>query len=236
MTFSYEEIPHFPHATGVVGHAGKLSVGEYLGVPTAILQGRFHFYEGHTIQEVVFPTRVLCALGVNTLVLTNASGGVNTRYRAGDIMMITDHINMTGQNPLVGPNVTELGPRFPDMSDSYIRCQQEVETASAEAGVPLQYGVYGGVLGPSYETPAEVRMLRSLGADAVGMSTVAEAIAAAHMGANLVGLACVTNLAAGLSQHKLTHQEVVDNSKATVAKLESLLNVLIPKLPLEKRN
>jgi len=234
VSISYTEVPHF-HGTSVEGHAGKIVVGKFHGVPTVFLQGRFHVYEGYPMDEVVFPTRTICALGIKTLILTNASGGINTRYRPGDIMVIEDHINLMGDNPLKGPNLAELGPRFPDMSEAYSKeCVQIFESCAEELGIELKKGIYAGVLGPTYETPAEVRMLRTLGGDAVGMSTVPEAIAANHLGVRVAGLACITNLAAGLSPRKLTHQEVVENVKLSVGSLDKLLEKAIPKLVYRK--
>ncbi len=234
ITISYTDIPHF-HGTSVEGHAGKIVLGNFHGVPSVFLQGRFHVYEGYPMDEVVFPTRTICALGIKTLVLTNASGGINTRFRPGDIMVIEDHINLMGDNPLKGPNLAELGPRFPDMSEAYSReCVQIFEECAVELGIDLKKGVYTGVLGPTYETPAEVRMLRTLGGDAVGMSTVPEAIAANHLGVRVAGLACITNLASGLSPRRLSHQEVVENVKLSVESLDRLLAKAVPKLVYRK--
>lgn len=234
VSISYTEVPHF-HGTSVEGHAGKIVLGKFHGVPSVFLQGRFHVYEGYPMDEVVFPTRTICALGIKTLVLTNASGGINTRYRPGDIMVIEDHINLMGDNPLKGPNLAELGPRFPDMTEAYSReCVEIFEACARELKIDLKKGVYTGVLGPTYETPAEVRMLRTLGGDAVGMSTVPEAIAANHLGVRVAGLACITNLAAGLSTQKLTHQEVVENIKLSVGSLDKLLAMAVPKLVYRK--
>jgi purine-nucleoside phosphorylase len=234
ITIPYSEIPHF-HGTAVDGHAGKMIVGNFNGVPTVFLAGRFHVYEGHTMEEVAFPTRTLCALGIKTLVLTNAAGAINTRYRPGDIMIIEDHLNLTGDNPLKGPNLSELGPRFPDMTEAYNReCIQAIESAAEELGITLQKGVYAGLLGPTYETPAEIKMLRVLGGDTVGMSTIPETIAANHLGVRVCGFSCVTNLGAGMSPQKLTHQDVVENSKMSAEKMDRLLYKLIPKLIYKK--
>jgi len=230
ITIPYTEIPHF-HGTSVEGHAGKMILGTFHGVKTVFLQGRFHLYEGYQMEEVAFPTRTICGLGIKTLVLTNASGGINTRYRPGDIMVIDDHLNLMGDNPLKGPNIAELGPRFPDMTEAYSKqCRDIIDECARELEIPLQHGTYVGLLGPTYETPAEVRMLRTLGGDAVGMSTVPETIAANHLGVRVCGLACITNLAAGMSAQKLTHQEVVDNSKASVGRLDELLSKVVPRL------
>ncbi|MBC7692137.1 MAG: purine-nucleoside phosphorylase [Methylotenera sp.] len=230
VTIPYTDIPHF-HGTSVEGHAGQMIIGRFHGVPTVILQGRFHRYEGYEMEEVVFPTRTVCGLGIKTLILTNAAGGINTRYRPGDLMVIEDHLNLMGDNPLKGPNLTELGPRFPDLSEAYSKsCIEVIDMAAAELNIPLHHGVYVGLLGPTYETPAEVRMLRTLGGDSVGMSTVPESIAANHLGVRVAGISCITNVAAGLSPHKLTHQEVIDNSKLSVDKLVLLLEKVIPRL------
>lgn len=226
----YTEIPHF-HGTSVEGHAGKMILGLFQGIPTVFLQGRFHVYEGYPMEDVVFPTRTVAALGVETLVLTNAAGGVNTRYRPGDLMLIEDHLNLMGDNPLKGPNIAELGPRFPDLTEAYDRkCIQSLEDAGKALDIPLHKGVYGAVLGPTYETPAEIRMFRTLGADAIGMSTVPETIAANHLGVRVCGVSVITNLGAGLSPNKLTHQEVMENSKLGALKLRKLLESAIPQL------
>ncbi len=226
----YTEIPHF-HGTSVEGHAGRMVLGNFEGVPTVFLQGRFHVYEGYPMEDVVFPTRTLAGLGVETLVLTNAAGGVNTRFRPGDLMLIEDHLNLMGDNPLKGPNIAELGPRFPDLTEAYNRaCIGVLEAAAQELDIAIQRGVYGAVLGPTYETPAEIRMFRTLGADAIGMSTVPETIAANHLGVRVCGISAITNLGAGLSPNKLTHQEVIDNSKIGAEKLRRLLERAIPRL------
>jgi purine-nucleoside phosphorylase len=235
IVIPYTDIPHF-HGTSIEGHAGKMILGRFHGIPSVFLQGRFHVYEGYDMSDVVFPTRTICALGIKTLLLTNASGGINTRFRPGDIMVIEDHINLMGDNPLKGPNLAQLGPRFPDMSEAYsTECVQILESTAAELGIVVQKGVYAGVLGPTYETPAEVRMLRTLGADAVGMSTVPESIAANHLGVRVAGLACITNLASGLSPRKLTHAEVVENVKLSVENLDRILEKAIPKLKYGKK-
>jgi purine-nucleoside phosphorylase len=204
----YREIPHFPVST-VAGHDGALVLGLAAGVPVAALKGRVHFYEGYPLEEVVFPVRVLGRLGVRTLVVTNAAGAISTAFRPGEIMLLSDHINLVG-NPLVGPNEPALGPRFPDMSETYDRALRELaRRACEEAGVRCHEGVYVAFTGPSYETPAEIRMARVLGADAVGMSTVPEVIAARHMGMRVLGLSCLTNMAAGVTDRPLDHDEVL---------------------------
>lgn len=230
ITIPYTNIPHF-HGTSVEGHAGQMVLGLFQGTPTIFLQGRFHLYEGYPMEDVVFPTRTVCALGVQTLLLTNAAGGVNTRFRPADLMLIDDHINLMGDNPLKGPNLSQLGPRFPDLSEAYsLECREIMKACAAEIQLPLHTGVYAGLLGPTYETPAEIRMLRTLGADAIGMSTVPETIAANHLGVRVVGVSCITNLAAGLSPQKLSHQEVIDNSKLGAKKLMALLEKAVPRL------
>jgi purine-nucleoside phosphorylase len=226
----YSDIPHF-HPTAVEGHKGQLLLGKMNGVPVALLQGRFHFYEGYSMEEVVLPTRTVCALGIHTMVLTNAAGGVNTRFRPGDLMIIEDHINLMTDSPLRGPHLAKLGPRFPDLTEAYHAESVEIlKSTAADLKFPhIHSGVYAGLPGPAYETPAEVRMLRTLGADAVGMSTVPESIAANHLGVRVVGISCITNLAAGITQQKLTHKEVMDVSKISSGKLETLLFTVIPK-------
>ena len=204
----FDEIPHFPAST-VEGHAGALVVGSIEGLPTVVLKGRVHLYEGRSLEEVVFPVRVLGRLGVRILCLTNAAGAINPAFQAGELMVLRDHINLIG-NPLVGPNESELGPRFPDMSCAYDPELRKVAArACAAAGVTAHEGVYVAFTGPSYETPAEIRMARTLGADAVGMSTVPEVIAAHHMGMRVVALSCITNMAAGVSNEPLDHREVL---------------------------
>jgi purine-nucleoside phosphorylase len=230
VVIPYVDIPHF-HGTSVEGHAGQMILGRFHGANAVFLQGRFHVYEGYPMEDVVFPTRTVCGLGIHTLVLTNAAGGVNTRFRPGDLMIITDHINLMGDNPLKGPNLAQLGPRFPDLSEPYNRgCIDAIQASADELGVPIYQGVYAGVLGPTYETPAEVRMLRTLGADACGMSTVPESIAANHLGVRVAGISCITNLAAGLSPQRVSHQEVINHSKAASDKLNRLLQASVPRL------
>lgn len=213
VVIPYEQIPGFPVAR-VAGHPGRLVIGtldapDGEGVLLAVMQGRVHAYEGWPAEDVAFGVRVLCALGIRALLVTNAAGGVNPTYRPGAIVRIADHVNLTGQNPLVGPNDEKLGPRFPDLSDAYDpRLAALLDDAARALGLPLPAGVYAAMLGPSYETPAEVRMLRALGIDLVGMSTVHEVIAARHMGVPVAGLSVVANHAAGLTRAKLSHAEV----------------------------
>jgi purine-nucleoside phosphorylase len=234
ITIPYTEIPHF-HATSVEGHLGKVAIGLYEGVPTVFLQGRFHLYEGYSMAQVVFPTRTICSLGIHTLILTNAAGGINTRFRPADIMIIEDHLNLMGDNPLKGPNLSQFGPRFPDLSEAYSRkCVEIFKESAASLQLPIHSGVYGGLLGPTYETPAEVRMLRTLGADAVGMSTVPEAIAARHLGVRVAGLSCITNLAAGILPQSLTHEEVIQVGKQGATQMTRLLKASFPKLKAER--
>jgi purine-nucleoside phosphorylase len=224
----FESIPQFPQAT-VEGHSGafvfgNLSTPQGGQVAVVALKGRLHFYEGHSMEDVALPTRVLGSLGVKTVVLTNAAGGVNPSFREGDIMIIEDHINFTGENPLRGPNLKEHGPRFPDMSHAYNPQMREALAASAaKHGIEARRGVYAWFLGPTYETPAEIRALRVLGADAVGMSTVPEVIVARHMGMNVAAMSCITNLGAGLTSQKLTHEDVVVVAKKAVGKIFLIL-------------
>ncbi len=223
----FAEIPHFPAST-VVGHSGALVVGRCRGVPVAVLKGRVHFYEGYRLDEVVFPVRALGRLGVKTLVLTNAAGAINAAFAPGELMVIEDHINLLG-NPLLGPNEETLGPRFPDMTEAYDRGLRDVaEAACRAAGVRGHRGVYVSIPGPSYETPAEIRMFRAVGADAVGMSTVPEVIAARHMGLRVVGLSCLTNMAAGVTDRKLDHREVLETGeRVKAALLEVLARIVV---------
>ncbi|MGP6140062.1 purine-nucleoside phosphorylase [Jeotgalibaca sp. A127] len=205
----YEDIPNFPTST-VSGHKGQLVYGTLAGKKVIAMQGRFHFYEGYHIQEVTMPVRVMKLLGVHSIGVTNAAGGANFDFTPGDLMLITDHINFTGQNPLIGKNDDEMGPRFPDMSETYDKeYQEKIKEVATEMGVSLKEGVYMGFSGPTYETPAEIVMARTLGADAVGMSTVPEAIVARHSGLRIFGISCITNLAAGM-QSNLNHDEVVE--------------------------
>jgi purine-nucleoside phosphorylase len=225
----FESLPGLPRAS-VQGHRGRLVYGTLAQVPVLALQGRLHGYEGHDAATVAFPARVLGVLGARALVVTNAAGGCNPSFAAGDLMRIVDHINLTGRNPLVGPNEDRLGPRFPDLTHAYdARLATALEEAARETGQALRAGVYAQLSGPSYETPAEVRMARALGADAVGMSTVPEVIVAAHMGLPLAGISCITNLAAGISQHPLTHEEVVEVARAVEGKFLDLLRAFIPR-------
>ena len=224
----YGELPHFPHSS-VPGHAGRLVLGEVAGQPVVAMQGRVHSYEGYSPLQVAFPARVLCSLGIKALVLTNAAGGINTQFAPGDLMAITDHINLSGWNALTGPNDDRLGPRFPDMSRAYAPSLRALLLESAQrTQVDLRQGVYAMVSGPSYETPAEIRMLRTLGADAVGMSTVPETVAAGHMGIPVVGISCITNLAAGVGDKPLTHEEVAETANRVAGIFSRLLTDFLP--------
>jgi purine-nucleoside phosphorylase len=220
----YGEIPNMPVST-VVGHAGNLCLGEAEGVRVACLQGRVHMYEGHEPERVVFGVRMLARLGCQAVLLTNAAGGIASGMTPGDLMLITDHLNLMGKNPLIGPNEGALGPRFPDMTTAYDKALGEAAREAAEAvSVRLHTGVYAGLLGPTYETPAEIRMLRGLGAHAVGMSTVPEVIALRHMSVPVAAVSCITNLAAGLSPDKLDHAEVEATANRTRERFTALLS------------
>ena len=223
---SFSQLPGFPSAT-VQGHKGRLVFGSSRGVPVLALQGRLHGYEGHDAATVAFPARVLAVLGARALVVTNAAGGCNPDFAPGDLMRITDHLNLTGKNPLTGPNEDSLGPRFPDLSTAYdSRLATALEESAKQVGVQIKSGVYAQMNGPSYETPAEVRMARMLGADAVGMSTVPEVIVAAHMKVPCAGISCITNLAAGISKTALSHQEVMEVASAVEKNFLALLEEL----------
>jgi purine-nucleoside phosphorylase len=226
----YAEIPGFARPT-VEGHAGRLVVGKVGGVMVAAMQGRFHFYEGYKLEEVTFPIRVLALLGASSLVLTNAAGGLNNSFEQGSLVLISDHLNLMGTNPLLGPNDTRFGPRFPDMTDVYDREYQDAAIAeSHEMGLELRRGIYAALSGPSYETPAEIRMLRLLGADAVGMSTVPEAIVARQMGVRVLGISCITNMAAGVLDRPINHEEVIETGERVRETFAELLRRVIPKL------
>jgi purine-nucleoside phosphorylase len=226
----YDEIPGFARAT-VEGHAGRLVIGKVGDSPIVAQQGRFHFYEGYSLEEVTFPIRVLKLLGVQTLILTNASGALNVEFSPGSLMVITDHINLMGVNPLTGPNDERFGPRFPDMTSVYSPDLQDIVLDEARAmGLEMRRGVYASLTGPSYETPAEIHMVRSLGADAVGMSTVPEAIVARHMDMQVVGISCITNLAAGVTDRPADHTQVIATGERVQESFTELLRRVIPKL------
>lgn len=226
IVIPYDQIPFFPTST-VVGHAGQLVYGTLSGKKVMAMQGRFHFYEGHSMQTVTYPVRVMAALKAHSVIVTNACGGVNESFVPGDLMLITDHINFTGQNPLIGPNEDEIGPRFPDMSEAYTLTYREVaKEAASQLDLTLKEGVYMGYSGPTYETPAEIRMSRTMGADAVGMSTVPEVIVAAHSGLKVLGISCITNLAAGM-QANLNHEEVVETTQRVKQSFKALIKEVL---------
>jgi purine-nucleoside phosphorylase len=228
----YEQIPHFAPPT-VEGHSGRLVLGTLGSTSLAILQGRVHYYEGHTMEAVVYPVRTLSMLGIETLILTNSAGGLDPAMSPGDFTVIDDHINMMGINPLMGPNIKNLGPRFPDMTEAYDKKLTEKMCASLEK-LKIKYwrGIYCGVSGPAYETPAEVRFLQMIGGKAVGMSTVPESIAANHLGLRVCALSCITNLAAGLGKQKLTHDEVTERAKSVEEKFSNFLTNFIASIEL----
>jgi len=223
----YHDIPNFPQ-TSVIGHAGRLVFGHFEGHDVVAMQGRFHSYEGFSPQEIAFPIRVMKLLGCERLLVTNSAGGVNSDYYPGDLMLIRDHINLTGANPLEGPNDERFGPRFPDMSDPYsFGLRRIAMDVARERGQRLRTGVYASVRGPSYETPAEVRMLRRMGADAVGMSTVFEVITARHTGIEILGISCITNMASGLSEEELSHDEVTETAALVRDSFSELLRAIM---------
>jgi purine-nucleoside phosphorylase len=230
VSWPYGDIPGWPAST-IVGHEGRLTIGEVAGRRVAALAGRAHFYEGYDLRTVTFPTRVVGMLGVKTLVLTNAAGGVNMQFAPGRLMAIDDHINLMGTNPLIGPNDESFGPRFPDMTEVYsLRLRKMADEAAASLGFELLHGVYAACHGPSYETPAEIRYLRQIGADAVGMSTVPEAIVARHMGIEVLGISCITNMAAGVMPRPLNHQEVLDVARQVRPRFTSLLHGIMSRI------
>ncbi len=230
VTIPYTDIPHF-HRTTVEGHDGRLIFGKVRGKTVVAMSGRLHAYEGYPMEDVVLAVRVMALLGVKTLFVTNASGGINKDFHPGDLVMIEDHINLSGRNPLVGPNLAELGPRFPDMSEAYPKNLRElVKNSAAKHGITMKSGVYCWLLGPTYETPAEIRMLSKLGGDMVGMSTVPEVIAAAHLGIRVAGVACITNYAAGLKPEKLNHADVKHVAQKAMAGFATVLTETIGSL------
>ena len=234
QSIPYAEISGFARST-VEGHAGRLILGKIEGVPLVAMQGRFHYYEGYALDEVVFPVRTLRALGIKSLILTNAAGGINLAFDQGALMLISDHLNLLGANPLRGAHDERFGARFPDMSEVYARDYQEVAVEEARAlGLELRRGVYALMPGPSYETPAEVRMLRTLGADAVGMSTVPEAITARQMGIKILGISCITNMAAGVLDQPINHEEVIEIGKSVHDIFKQLLRRVIPKIAVKE--
>ncbi|MGD6795325.1 purine-nucleoside phosphorylase [Metabacillus indicus] len=223
----YEDIPNFPVST-VEGHAGQLVFGTLKGANVAAMQGRFHFYEGYDMKKVTFPVRVLKEMGVKTIIVTNAAGGVNESFEPGDLMIISDHINNMGTSPLIGPNDSDLGVRFPDMSQAYSRDLRTLaKNAASELGIKVQEGVYVGNTGPAYETPAEVRLARVLGGDAVGMSTVPEVIVANHAGMNVLGISCISNMAAGILDQPLSHDEVMETTEMVKTNFLNLVKKIV---------
>lgn len=226
----YADIPSFPQSTAT-GHAGRMIVGNAGGVPVAAMQGRVHLYEGYSAKEVTFPIRVLGQMGIRAVILTNAAGGIDRGYSQGALVLISDHINLQGANPLVGPNDDRFGVRFPDMTHAYARDYRDIAREEArKLGITLHEGVYAGLLGPSYETPAEIEYLRRIGADLVGMSTVAEVIAARHMGMKVLAISCVTNMAAGILDQPLSHAEVIETGERVKTTFESLLRAVLPRV------
>jgi purine-nucleoside phosphorylase len=229
-SLSYDDIPHWPRAT-VDGHAGQLIFGRHAGLPLVVMQGRAHLYEGYESWQVVFPTRVLAMMGCKSLLVSNAAGAINTDFAAGDLMLIRDHINFQGSNPCTGENLDELGSRFFDMTNAYDPGYLDLAAGTAnELGMVLREGIYAGMLGPSYETPAEITMLRVLGADAVGMSTVPEVIAANHAGMKVVGISCLTNMAAGVLDQPLNHDEVMQTAERVHHHFISLIGALVDRI------
>ena len=226
----YAEIPAFPQSTAI-GHAGQMVIGKAGNVPVAAMQGRVHLYEGYSAQQVTFPVRVFGRMGIRAVILTNAAGGINLSYSQGALVLIRDHINLQGENPLVGPNDDRFGVRFPDMTHAYAKDYREfAHTEFAKHGLTLHEGVYAGLLGPSYETPAEIEYLRRIGADLVGMSTVAEVIAARHMGIKVLAISCVTNMAAGILDQPLSHAEVMETGERVKTTFEALLRAVLPRV------
>jgi purine-nucleoside phosphorylase len=231
VSLPYREIPGFVASTAQ-GHAGSLVAGQVEGVPVLAMQGRVHYYEGYSLEEVTFPIRTFKLLGINTLILTNAAGGIDVQLSQGALMVISDHLNLMGVNPLRGPNDERFGPRFPDLSEVYSRQLQELVIEESRAlGITIRRGIYAALAGPSYETPAEIHMLRACGADAVGMSTVPEAIVARHMGLKVLGISCITNMAAGISENPINHDEVMETGQRVRETFTQLLRRVIAKAP-----
>lgn len=228
--FPYETIPNFPVST-VEGHKSRLVIGKLNGKIVIAMQGRFHYYEGYSMEEVTFPIRVMKLLGVETIIVTNAAGAVNESFKPGDLMIINDHINLSGNNPLIGKNLDEFGVRFPDMSNAYDSTLiEKVKSVANDINIDLKEGVYALMTGPTYETPAEIRMIRTLGGDAVGMSTVPEVIVANHAGIKVIGISCLTNMAAGILKQPLNHNEVIETSNMVKNKFINLMSSLIKTL------
>lgn len=230
VAIPYEKIPGFPRSTAI-GHAGRLVVGKAGDVAVAAMQGRVHLYEGYSAREVVFPMRVFGRMGVRAAILTNAAGGINRDYNQGALVVIRDHINLQGTNPLTGPNDDRFGLRFPDMTEAYATNYRKIAIAEAQRlEIEVHEGVYAALAGPSYETPAEIRYLRTIGADLVGMSTVPEVIVARHMGIRILGISCVTNMAAGILDRPLSHAEVLDTAERVKGRFVALLRAVIPQI------
>jgi purine-nucleoside phosphorylase len=226
----YHDIPGFVRSTAE-GHAGMMVVGTAKGVPVATMQGRMHYYEGHSMREVTFPMRVFGRLGCKAAILTNAAGGINVKYGQGALVAISDHINLQGDNPLIGANDARFGPRFPDMTRAYWKSYREMALAAGKKlGIEVHEGVYAAMAGPSYESPAEIRYLRTIGADLVGMSTAPEAIMAAHMGIRVLAISCVTNMAAGILDQPLNHEEVLETGRRVQGQFLALLESVIPQI------
>ena len=226
----YKSIPHFPRSTAI-GHAGRMVIGKVADVPVAIMQGRVHFYEGYSSREVIFPMRVMARMGIRAVLLTNAAGGINTNFGQGCLVVLRDHINLQGTNPLIGPNDESFGVRFPDMTRVYWKPYQAAALQEGKRlGIDIAEGVYAALTGPSYETPAEIRYLRTIGADLAGMSTVPEVIAAAHMGIRVLGISCVTNMAAGILDQPITTEEVMETGERVKADFVALLRAVIPRM------
>jgi len=229
-TITYEEIPHFPKSTAI-GHVGHLVIGSVEEVPLAVMRGRVHLYEGYSARQVAFPIRVLARMGIRAIVVTNAAGGINADYGKGALVVLRDHINLQGQNPLIGPNDDRLGLRHPDLTDAYnARFRQLALDEARRMGGEVYEGVYAAVAGPSFETPAEIRFLRAIGADLVGMSTVPEVIAARHMGVEVLAISCVTNMAAGMTGEKITAEEVLETGERVREKFLALIKAVLPKI------
>jgi purine-nucleoside phosphorylase len=230
VRIDYKTIPYFPRSTAI-GHAGRMVIGKVGDVPVAVMQGRVHFYEGYTMREVIFPMRVMSRMGIRAVLLTNAAGGIDENLKQGRLVVLRDHINLQGTNPLIGPNDEHFGERFPDMTRVYWKPYQAAAREEGKSlGIDMAEGVYAALTGPSYETPAEIRYLRGIGADLVGMSTVPEVIAAAHLGIRVLGISCVTNMAAGILDQPITSEEVMETGERVKADFIALVRVVIPRM------
>jgi purine-nucleoside phosphorylase len=230
VRIDYAKIPHFPRSTAI-GHAGRMVIGNVTDVPVAVMQGRVHFYEGYSQREVIFPMRVMARMGIRAVLLTNAAGGINTNFKQGCLVVLRDHINLQGTNPLIGPNDEHFGQRFPDMTTVYWKPYQASALREGKRlGIDIAEGVYAAMTGPSYETPAEIRFMRTIGADLAGMSTVPEVIAAAHLGIRVLGISCVTNMAAGILDQPITTEEVMETGERVKADFVALLRAVIPRM------